>query len=73
MNVSEGVFVYGIGLGRVDKEKLGKLVAATGGRLELTRDSTELKDLYLHVLEQYYQKYGNRQAETGTLLINDPG
>ena len=69
MNVSEGVFVYGIGLGRVDKEKLGKLVAATGGRLELTRDSTELKDLYLHVLEQYYQKYGNRQAKTGTLLI----
>ena len=69
MNVSEGVFIYGIGLGRVDEEKLRKLATATGGTLELTRDSTELKDLYLRVLEQYYQKYGNRQAETGTLLV----
>ena len=69
MNVSEGVFIYGIGLGRVDEEKLKKLATATGGTLELTRDSTELKDLYLRVLEQYYQKYGNRQAETGTLLV----
>ena len=69
MSVSEGIFVYGIALGRVDEEKLRRLVQATGGFFEQTRDSANLKNLYVRVLNQYYLKYSNQHASTSALVI----
>ena len=69
MNVSEGIFVYGIGLGNVDVDTLRRLSQATNGTFEHTRNSADLKDLYLRVLSEYYQRYGNRLSDTGALTI----
>jgi uncharacterized protein YegL len=74
MNLSEGVFVYGIGLGSVDTQALGKLSDATGGSFEQTRDSSTLRDIYLRVLGQYYARYGNTLSESGSLVVRSfPG
>jgi len=69
MNVSEGIFVFGIGLGDVDVNTLRRLGQATNGTFEHTQNSTDLKDLYLRVLSEYYQRYGNQLSDTGTLIV----
>lgn len=69
MNVSEGIFVYGIGLGNVDIKTLHGLSRATNGTFEHTRNSANLKDLYLRVLSEYYRRYGNQLSDTSSLII----
>jgi len=69
MDVSEGVFVYGIGLGNVDGKALRRLSHATNGTFEQTRNSADLKSLYLRVLNGYYQRYGSRLQDTGALTV----
>ena len=69
INVSEGLFVYGIGLGDVDVNALQGLSQVTNGTFDHTRNSADLKDLYLRVLNGYYQRYGNRLHDTGALTI----
>jgi uncharacterized protein YegL len=69
MSLSEGLFVYGIGLGRVDAEALSQLSVATGGTLELTTDPLQLGNLYERVLDTFYTTYGRRALETGAYSI----
>ena len=45
MTVSEGIFVYGIGLGQVDIEKLQQLSQKTSGTIRYTQISSNLENL----------------------------
>lgn len=69
MNLSEGIFVYGIGLGAVDQGALSTLSEATHGSFEHTQDSSTLSDIYLRVLGQYYARYGSKLSESGSLVV----
>ena len=69
MGLSEGIFIYGIGLGDVDAQALADLTRATGGIVELTSDPQALRPLYQKVLLNYYQKFGALMAESGAYAI----
>lgn len=69
IGVSEGLFVYGIGLGDVDQNALNALSSATGGTFEVAATSSDLRDLYPRVLAEYYRKYGDRLAASGALSL----
>ena len=56
MFVSEHVFIYGIGLGTVDADKLTQLSQRTNGVFEHTHRAPELQGLYLRALNQYNQR-----------------
>lgn len=58
IGVSEGLFVYGIGLGDVARDALNALSAATGGTFEVASRSSDFRDLYPRILAEYYRKYG---------------
>ncbi|MEW6756222.1 MAG: VWA domain-containing protein [Candidatus Latescibacterota bacterium] len=69
LGLSEGIFIYGIGLGDVDAQALTQLTAATGGSLDVTPDPVDLVGLYEKVLRDYYQTYAATQAQTGSYAI----
>ena len=69
ITVSEGILVYGIGLGRVDIQRLNQLSRQTSGTFEHTLQSADLENLYLRVLNQYYEQYGRQQTNVGTLIV----
>ena len=69
LGLSEGIFIYGIGLGELDLEGLVELAQATGGSLELTLDPRSLGDLYQRVLGNYYENFAAQMAETGAYAI----
>jgi uncharacterized protein YegL len=69
MSLSEGLFVYGIGLGQVDTDALGRLSKATGGLLEHTADPHQLGRLYERVIDQFYATHSQRASETGAYSI----
>ena len=69
IGVSEGLFVYGIGLGDVDRDALSALSAATGGTFEVAERSSDLRDLYPRVLKEYYRKYGDLLSRSGALSV----
>src|SRR6056297_355409 len=65
MTKSENIFVYGIGLGNVEINKLRNLSSATEGYFSMANSPDELQTLYKDVLAKYYQKYGNELTKTG--------
>ena len=69
IGVSEGLFVYGIGLGDVDREALNALSSATGGTFEVAGRSRDFRDLYPRVLAEYYRQYGDRLSTSGALSL----
>ncbi|MFH1006404.1 MAG: VWA domain-containing protein [Candidatus Latescibacterota bacterium] len=69
IGASEGLFVYGIGLGDVDQDALSALSAATGGTFEIASQSSDLLDLYPRILAEYYRKYGDLLDTTGALSV----
>jgi len=69
IGVSEGLFVYGIGLGDVDRDALSALSATTGGTFEVAERSSDLRDLYPRVLTEYYRKYGDLLSRSGALSV----
>jgi hypothetical protein len=68
MNISEGIFVYGIAMGDVDKKALAGLCAATNGKSEYTKTSAKLKTLYPQTLKNYYTR-GAKTKATGCLVV----
>ncbi len=54
MNLGEGIFVYGLGLGDVDGNALAALTSATGGTYGYAKVSGGLLDLYGRVHSHYY-------------------
>ena len=73
MNVSENIFVYGIGLGDVSENILNDLTNATNGFLRVTNSAHNIKDLYGDILQRYYQKYGlnNRKGKFTVTSLPD--
>ena len=69
MTVSEGIFVYGIGLGQVDIEKLQQLSQKTSGTIRYTQISSNLENLYLEVWDEYYNQYNQQQPDKGSLVV----
>ena len=69
MTVSEGIFVYGIGLGQVDIEKLQQLSQKTNGTIQYTQRSSNLENLYLKVWNEYYNQYNKPQRDKGSLVV----
>ena len=69
MTVSEGIFVYGIGLGQVDIEKLQQLSQKTSGTVRYTQISSNLENLYLEVWDEYYNQYNKQQPDEGSLVV----
>lgn len=59
MCAAEGVFVYGIGMGKVDRRALDRLSEATGGLVTYAAASSDLEGLYRHVMSTYYETYGS--------------
>ena len=69
MNLSEGIFVYGIGLGSVNKKGLDDLVDATGGSYYAAASSNDLHTIYDRVLNAYYSNHGNKLESTSSMTI----
>jgi len=69
MSISEGVFVYGIGLGDIDTETLRTMTNSTNGSFEITNRSSELADIYSRVLRGYYDRFGKKKTETGNITV----
>jgi len=69
MNLSEGVFVYGVGLGQVNKSALDDLSKATDGAYFTARSSRDLYNIYDRVIKEYYKNYGNNLSKTASMII----
>lgn len=69
MNISEGIFIYGIGLGNVNKTKLDKLSKITSGSFYSISSSSELSSIYNRVINAYYDEYGKNISTTSSLVI----
>ena len=66
---TEGVYMYGIGLGTVDEVLLRKISNSTGGMLETTADPNQLESLYDRVLASYYDSYGKKLRKTSSYVV----
>lgn len=74
MTKSENIYVYGIGLGDVERGKLQQLSNVTGGSFQSTKNPADLNNIYNLVLHKYYEKYGSRHLTYGNLTIKSlPG
>jgi len=69
MNLSEGIFIYGIGLGSVNKKGLDELVDVTGGEYYTAVSSNDLYTIYDRVLNAYYSNHGNKLESTFSMTI----
>lgn len=74
MNIGEGVFVYGIGLGDVDHRSFHDLAAATGGDYRAAGSSADLAGLYEEVQSGYYRRFHEEMSDTGSFTVTSvPG
>lgn len=69
MNIGEGIFVYGIGLGDVDHTSFRSLADATGGEYRVARSSGELATLYEEVRTGYYRRFRDEMSDTGGFTV----
>jgi len=69
MGPSQGVFVYGIGLGDVDQGALKAIASATGGSYDHSAASSGLQDLYKKVLKEYYENIGRKLSSHSQLVV----
>lgn len=67
---TEGVLVYGIGLGDVDLSGLQKISRATRGSFLYAKDSNQLESIYKKVVHTYQQEYVQTLAQKGQLDIS---
>lgn len=69
MGRSGGIYLYGIGLGNVDKAVLQQISVSTGGTLETTSDPRSLEGLYDRVLTNFYSTYGEKSRQTSSYVV----
>ncbi len=69
INLSQGIYVYGIGLGDVNQNAIEQIALKTGGKSIYTANSNKLKNIYHEVISNYYQVYGNRINEKSRIVI----
>lgn len=70
MNIGEGIFLYGIGLGDVDHAALRDLANATGGSYHVAESSGRLPDIYHQIERYHYQKQQEVFSTTGSFTIS---
>jgi uncharacterized protein YegL len=69
INLSQGVYVYGIGLGDVNQDALEQIAKKTGGKSIYTANSNKLSNIYHEVISNYYQLYGNRINKKSRIVV----
>ncbi len=69
MNLSEGIFVYGIGLGKVNTTSLDRLAKATDGTYYPVKSSGDLYTIYDRVVNAYYNNYGSSLSKTASMTV----
>ena len=69
MNLSEGIFIYGVGLGKIDKSSLDDLSRATNGTYFTAERSGQLYNIYDKVIQAYYNNYGNNLSTTASMTV----
>ncbi len=69
MNIGEGVFVYGVGLGDLDHDALQEVSVATNGLYRDASDSNRLPDIYKEVVTHHYEMYEKNYATKGSFVI----
>jgi hypothetical protein len=66
---SQGVYVYGIGLGNVDQAALNTIANATGGKFEYTSVSGELTSIYDRAQKYYHQNIAGNKVTRSQLVV----
>ena len=69
MNLGEGIFIYGIGIGTMDHNRLKTVSAATGGMYENSSDPGSMGDLYQRVQKHYYSLSNRLLAANGSMTV----
>lgn len=69
MNIGEGVFVYGIGLGNINHSAISGISEATGGSYRAADSYQLLSGIYSEVLRDHYAS-GGLYADTGSFTIS---
>jgi len=69
MNLTEGIFIYGVGLGKVDRSSLDDLSKATNGTYFTAERSGQLYNIYDKVIQAYYNNYGNNLSTTASMTV----
>jgi len=67
--VSEGIKIYGVGIGDVDTDRLKAFSSATGGIFGRTKTYRSLVKVFPFMLEHYYDAVKNRSDKEGVLVI----
>ena len=70
MNIGEGIFVYGIGLGDIEHIKLEGLATATGGKYRIASGPEKLVELYHEVQQKHYEVVERQEQKTGGYSIS---
>ena len=70
MFMGESIYVYGIGLGpSINVQALSKISKATGGEFMVARNSSELNNIYVKVLNAYYASHHKNKSSQGELIV----
>ncbi|HDR05425.1 MAG TPA: VWA domain-containing protein, partial [Candidatus Marinimicrobia bacterium] len=66
---SQGIYVYGIGLGNVDQAALNTIANATGGKFEYTSKSGELSSIYNRAQKYYHENIGGNKVTRSQMVV----
>lgn len=69
MNIVEGILVYGLGYGSVERDKLAALSRATGGDFTYAETIPRLTDIYSEILNEYYGSKGKFLTDRSQLSV----
>ncbi|MDP8320839.1 MAG: VWA domain-containing protein [Candidatus Stygibacter australis] len=72
INVSEGIYIYGIGMGDVNVQGLTRLSKITNGEFVISNDSSDLKDIYTNIIMSYNKKYQNMKETCKVTVLSIP-
>ncbi len=70
MNLGEGIFVYGLGLGDVNESGLKELSEVTGGIYRGTQRPSDLVNLYSEVSSHYYSLFKDKLSTSGGYVVS---
>lgn len=70
MNLGEGIFVYGLGLGDVNESGLQVLSDVTGGIYRGTQRPSDLVNLYSQASSHYYSLFRDKLSTSGGYVVS---
>ncbi|MCF7859669.1 MAG: VWA domain-containing protein [Candidatus Cloacimonetes bacterium] len=72
INISEGTYIYGIGMGDVNVQALTRLSKITNGEFVISNNSRELNDVYNDIMVKYNNKYKNMKRTCKVTVLSIP-